>query len=205
MLGCMTGEARAVTIPAPAHDEAKATAPGEKKLVVAGGCFWGMEAVFLHVKGVKNAVSGYAGGSRETANYGQVSSGQTGHAEAVEITYDPSQITMGKLLQVFFSVAHNPTELNRQGPDSGRQYRSAIFVANPEQQKIAADYIAQLNRAEVFGARIATTLEPLDSFYKAETHHQNYVAFHPDSLYVMLHDAPKLVALQETFPDIYVK
>lgn len=205
MFGCMTGEVKAVTIPAALHDEAKATAPGEAKLVVAGGCFWGIEAVFLHVKGVKNAVSGYAGGTKDTATYGQVSEGNTGHAEAVEVTYDPSQVTMGKLLQVFFSVAHNPTELNRQGPDNGTQYRSAIFFATSEQKQIAADYIAQLDKAGVFDKPVATALEPLEVFYKAEPHHQNYVSFHPDSLYVMIHDAPKLVALEDTFPDIYVK
>lgn len=205
MFGCMTGEAKAVDIPAALQDEAKAVTTGDAKLVVAGGCFWGMEAVFLHVKGVKNAVSGYAGGSKETATYEQVSTGQTGHAESVEITYDPAQVTVGKLLQVFFSVAHNPTELNRQGPDSGTQYRSAIFYSGPEQKQIAADYIAQLDKAGVFDKPIATTLEPLEAFYKAEPHHQNYVSFHPDSLYVMIHDAPKLVALEDTFPDIYVK
>ena len=174
-------------------------------IVLAGGCFWGMEAVFLHVKGVKNVVSGYTGGAKDTATYEQVGSGKTGHAEAVEVTYDPSQITLGKLLKIYFSVAHNPTELNRQGPDTGTQYRSAIFYATPRQKDIADSYIKQLDEAKLFDKKIATTLEPLEQFYPAESYHQDYVAFHPDSMYVMIHDLPKVQALKDTFPDLYAK
>ncbi len=206
MLGCSLNEARAVELPDPKKDEkVENTTSDTRSIVVAGGCFWGMEAVFLHLKGIKNVVSGYAGGDEKTATYDQVSSGKTGHAEAVQVTYDPAAISLGQILKVFFSVAHDPTQLNAQGPDHGTQYRSAIFYASPEQKDIASAYIGQLSEAQAFDKPIVTTLEPLEKFYAAESYHQNYVAFHPDSLYVMIHDAPKLVSLKDTFPDLYVK
>lgn len=203
MFGCLTGTVRATPLSDPDFDEKKSV--GEGRIVLAGGCFWGMEAVFLHLRGVKNVISGYAGGSAETATYEQVSRGTTRHAESVEVTYDLSQITLGQILKVYFSVAHNPTELNRQGPDTGLQYRSAIFYASPDQKTVASRYIAQLNGERVFDRKIETTLELLGKFYPAEPYHQNYVAFHPDNLYVTIHDLPKLQALKDTFPDLYVK
>jgi len=205
MWGCSLGNAASVAIPVPIKDDSLATESSEKSLIVAGGCFWGIEAVFLHVKGVKNAVSGYAGGTAETATYDQVSTGKTGHAEAVKIVYDPSQVTIGELLRVYFGVAHDPTQLNYQGPDHGTQYRSAVFYNDETQKDITEAYIRQLDAEKIFDSKIVTTLEPLETFYPAETYHQNYVAFHPDSLYVMVHDAPKLTALEDTFPDLYVK
>ncbi|MDD3020842.1 MAG: peptide-methionine (S)-S-oxide reductase MsrA [Alphaproteobacteria bacterium] len=206
MLGCSLNEARAVALPDPQQDEQVGdAASGTRSIIVAGGCFWGIEAVFLHLKGVKNVVSGYAGGEEDTATYEQVSSGKTGHAEAVKVTYDPAAISLGQLLKVYFSVAHDPTQLNAQGPDRGTQYRSAIFYETPEQKEVASSYIDQLVAAKVFDKPIVTRLEPLEKFYVAESYHQNYIAFHPDSLYVMIHDAPKLVSLKEAFPDLYVK
>jgi peptide-methionine (S)-S-oxide reductase len=192
----------AATIPPPIVDEHTGS-NSERVAVFAGGCFWGIEAVFEHVKGVKNATSGYSGGTAATAHYNVVSTGNTRHAESVQVVYDPSQITYGQLLQIFFSVAHDPTQLNRQGPDEGPQYRSAIFFANPEQQRIAQAYIDQLNKAKVFGKRIATEVVQLDMFYPAEAFHQDYVAHHPNDLYIVMNDAPKVERLRRQFAQWY--
>jgi peptide-methionine (S)-S-oxide reductase len=177
-------------------------APGKlQTATLAGGCFWGIQGVFQHVRGVKQAVSGYAGGSRETANYGTVGRGRSGHAESVKITYDPSVIRYDQLLQIFFSVALDPTEVNRQGPDSGTQYRSAIFPADAEQAKVAKAYIAQLDATKTFSRPIATKIEPGATFYPAEDYHQDYMALNPDAGYIVVNDAPKLRAFQQLFPD----
>lgn len=194
---------RAFIIPPPAADQAASAAATatQEKAVIAGGCFWGVQAVFQHVKGVSNAVSGYAGGQAGTANYNAVGSGRTGHAEAVEITYDPRQITYGQLLQIYFSVAHDPTQLNRQGPDHGTQYRSAVFPANDSQRKVAEAYIAQLNKTGVYPKALATTIEPLQAFYPAEDYHQDYLVRNPNSLYIVINDVPKVENLAKTFPD----
>ncbi|MGA3212708.1 MAG: peptide-methionine (S)-S-oxide reductase MsrA [Terriglobales bacterium] len=192
-------------IPKPAVDAPPAANAGEQTAVVSGGCFWGIQAVFQHVKGVKSAVSGYSGGSASTAEYETVSSGETGHAESVKITFDPAQISYGRLLQVFFSVAHDPTQLNRQGPDTGSQYRSVIFYANDEQKHIAGAYIAQLDQAKSFPHPIVTQVVPLQAFYPAEAYHQNYATLHPDNPYIATYDAPKVAHLQQQFPDIYQK
>ena len=177
---------------------------GEQTAVIAGGCFWGIEAVFEHVKGVTDVTSGYSGGSAKTADYEMVSTGKTGHAEAVRITYDPSQITYDQLLKVFFSVAHDPTELNRQGPDTGTHYRSAIFYANEEQKRIAQASIDQLNQAKVFARPVVTQVVPLDSFYKAEAYHQDFAARNPDHGYIVRHDLPKVENLRRQFPELFV-
>ena len=188
-----------VVIPAPATDLVQ---PGNTAVAVfAGGCFWGVQGVFQHVKGVTRAVSGYSGGAAETATYEQTGSGTTGHAEAVEVTYDPSVVSYGELLQIYFSVAHNPTQLNYQGPDHGTQYRSTIFIANEDQQRTAAAYVAQLDAAKVFDAPIATTLEPLDAFYPAEQYHQDFLTLNPTWPYIAIHDLPKIAALQKLFPE----
>jgi peptide-methionine (S)-S-oxide reductase len=171
--------------------------------VLAGGCFWGVQGVFQHVKGVTAAVSGYAGGTADTAHYKTVGLGTTGHAEAVSITYDPSQITYGQILQIYFSVAHDPTQLNRQGPDEGTQYRSTIFPASEEQQKVAKAYIAQLDGAGLFKSKIATTIEPSKTFYAAEGYHQDFMTLNPTYPYIVIHDLPKVENLQRTFPDRY--
>jgi peptide-methionine (S)-S-oxide reductase len=190
-----------VEIPVPALDEAatgtRATA------VLAGGCFWGVQGVFQHLKGVERALSGYAGGEASTASYRAVSRGQTGHAEAVEIVYDPQQVTYGQILRVFFSVAHDPTQLDRQGPDVGKQYRSAIFYANDEQKKIAEAYIRQLEEAGVYKRPIVTRLEPLQGFYEAEDYHQDYMLEHPTSPYIVMHDLPKVRNFQRMLPELY--
>jgi peptide-methionine (S)-S-oxide reductase len=191
-------------VPAPAVDAPRAPASGHETAVLSGGCFWGVQAVFQHVKGVITATSGYSGGKAKTAEYEVVSTGETGHAESVQIVYDPSQITYGELLRVFFSVAHDPTQLNRQGPDEGTQYRSAIFYANDEQKRIAELYIAQLDRAKVFSRPIVTQVAPLQGFYPAEAYHQNYAALHPNQPYIVFNDAPKVAHLRQLFPDIYV-
>jgi len=190
-------------VPAPSLDSKRASAAAQQTAVVAGGCFWGIQAVFQHVKGVISATSGYSGGSAKAAEYEVVSTGQTGHAESVQIAFDPSQITYGELLRVFFSVAHDPTELNRQGPDDGRQYRSVIFYSNAEQKQIAEAYIAQLDKAGVFPHRIVTQVVPLQAFYPAEAYHQNYAALHPNQPYIMFNDAPKVEHLRQEFPDLY--
>lgn len=189
-------------IPPPAIAEQAGTEPTEVA-VLAGGCFWGVQGVFQHVKGVASAVSGYAGGDRKTAHYETVYSGGTGHAESVRITYDPRQISYGRILQIFFSVAHNPTELNRQGPDFGPQYRSAIFPANAEQARVARAYIAELNQAHAFDAAIVTKIEPGKEFFPAEDYHQDYMTLHPRSLYIVDNDLPKVDDLQRIFPDLY--
>jgi peptide-methionine (S)-S-oxide reductase len=191
------------TFPSPAIDIPKAMATGQQTLVLAGGCFWGMEAVFDHLKGVSSVVSGFSGGRAETAHYEAVSTGQTVHAESVKITYDPSQISYGQLLKVFFSVAHDPTQLNRQGPDSGTQYRSAIFFTNQTQKQVAQAYINQLNQAHIFHQPIVTQLTPLDGFYAGEEYHQNFIAHHPNHPYVVINDLPKLHQLKNQFAALY--
>ena len=200
---CSTADASSTPLPDPEIDAPLAKAKGEQKAVLAGGCFWGIEAVFEHVKGVSDAKSGYAGGDAASADYRKVSSGTTGHAESVLVTYDPSQVTYGQLLKVFFSVAHNPTELNRQGPDRGPQYRSAIFYANEEQKKIAEAYIKQLDRAKVFNQSIVTQVTPLEAFHDAESYHQDYLAQHPDEPYIVINDMPKVENLRKQLPQLY--
>ncbi len=199
-----TAPTRATALPDPIHDEALAAAHGQQTAILAGGCFWGVDAVFKHVKGVTQVISGYAGGVADTAGYEAVSTGTTGHAEAVKITYDPAIISYGQLLKVYFSITHDPTTLNRQGPDSGTQYRSAIFAVTPAQSQIANDYIAQLNTAKIFAKPLVTTVTPLPAFYPAEDYHQNYLALHPGNPYIVINDAPKLVALKQNFPSLYV-
>lgn len=189
--------------PSPAVDSPKASQSGKQTMVVAGGCFWGIQAVFQHVKGVTNATSGYSGGQANTAEYELVSSGQTGHAESVKVTYDPAQVTYGELLKIFFSVAHDPTELNRQGPDEGTQYRSVIFYNGDEQKRIAEAYIAQLDAARVFSNKIVTQVLPLKGFYTAEAYHQDYASNHPTDGYIMFNDAPKVSHLRKAFPELY--
>jgi len=178
-------------------------APAEQTAVFAGGCFWGVDAVFKHVKGVSNVVSGYAGGNAATAHYEQVGNGKTGHAESVRISFNPAQVSYRQLLQVFFGVAHDPTQLNRQGPDVGSQYRSAIFYASAEQQEIAHSYIRQLSDARTFSAPIVTQVVPLQQFYPAEEYHQNYLALHPYQPYIVFNDMPKLAQLRKQFPVLY--
>jgi peptide-methionine (S)-S-oxide reductase len=192
----------AVAIPNPKLDAQLATTKNQQTAVFAGGCFWGIEAVFDQVKGVSKAESGYAGGSADTADYYTVSSGATGHAESVRVTYDASQITYGQLLKVFFSVAHDPTELNRQGPDVGSQYRSAVFFANDEQKRIAESYIKQLDEAKLFSGKIVTQVVPLAAFYAAEDYHQNYLVNHPNEPYIVYNDMPKLVNLRKLLPEL---
>jgi len=192
----------ALVLPAPATD----ASPGQATsavAVLAGGCFWGVQGVFQHVKGVTSAVSGYAGGDKKTAQYEIVSSGTTGHAESVQVTYDPRQISYGRLLQIFFSVVHDPTELNRQGPDTGTQYRSAIFPANAEQAEVARAYIAQLDQAHAFKKAIVTTIEPDRAFYPAEAYHQDFAEKHPSYPYIVVNDRPKVAALRKKFPALY--
>lgn len=191
----------AVVIPAPAIDETPS--PGLEKAVFAGGCFWGVQGVFQHVKGVTNAVSGYSGGEAGTAQYEMVGTGTTGHAESVEVTYDPSKVTYGQLLHVFFSVAHNPTQLNYQGPDRGPQYRSAIFFANNEQKKVAQSYIEQLGKAKVFAEPIVTKMEAFRAFYPAEGYHQDFLTLNPTYPYIVYNDLPKIESLKQIFPDLY--
>ena len=202
-VACQAGNGSSAAVPAPAVDEVKATAPGKQTAVVAGGCFWGIQAVFQHVRGVISATSGYAGGSAKTADYETVSGGRTGHAESVQIVYDPSQVTYGELLRVFFSVAHDPTELNRQGPDEGTQYRSAIFYGTEEQKRIAEAYIAQLDHAKVFHHKIVTQVVALQGFYPAEGYHQKYATIHPNDPYIVYNDAPKVANLRREFPEMY--
>src|SRR5579862_6115037 len=193
----------AAALPAPVEDAPLATASGRQTAVLSGGCFWGVQAVFQHVKGVISATSGYTGGAAATAHYDIVSTGETGHAESVEVKYDPSKITYGKLLQVFFSVAHDPTELNRQGPDDGTQYRSMISYTTEEQKKIAQAYIAQLDQAKVFRSPIVTQVVPFKTFYEAEGYHQNYATLHPNNPYIAINDAPKVEHLKQQLPDLY--
>ena len=203
MQACGAAES-AVALPPPAIDIKASAVPGLQTAVFAGGCFWGVEAVFRHMKGVTSAVSGYAGGVAKTADYESVGSGTTGHAESVKVTYDPAKVSYGQLLTVFFSVAHDPTQLNRQGPDHGTQYRSAIFTASDEQKRVAQAYVAQLDRANVFGRPIVTEIVALPAFYPAEAYHQNYLALHPTQPYIVFNDLPKLANLKTQFPGLYV-
>ncbi|MFT3816835.1 MAG: peptide-methionine (S)-S-oxide reductase MsrA [Rubrivivax sp.] len=191
----------AVRIPPPAKDLPPPSAQGLQKAVFAGGCFWGVQGVFQHVKGVQRAVSGYAGGTAPTAAYELVSTGRTGHAEAVEVSFDPAQVSYGALLQIFFSVAHDPTQLDRQGPDVGPQYRSAIFPAGPDQLQVAQAYVAQLDAARVFGKPIVTRLEAGRGFFPAEAYHQDFMTEHPQHPYIVMHDRPKLDELKRLFPE----
>jgi peptide-methionine (S)-S-oxide reductase len=192
--------ANAAPLPAPALDAPRARTSATQTAVFAGGCFWGVEAVFRHMKGVQSAVSGYAGGRTKNPTYEDVGTGMTGHAEAVEVKFDPSQVTYGELLRVFMSVAHDPTELNRQGPDVGTQYRSGIYFVDDEQKKIAQAYVAQLDAARVYPARIVTEIAPLAAFYRAEAYHQDYLALHPTQPYIVYNDLPKLEALKKEYP-----
>ncbi|MDB5872034.1 MAG: peptide methionine sulfoxide reductase [Ramlibacter sp.] len=192
---------KAVKLPAAAFDAPAAGA--QETAVFAGGCFWGVQAVFQHTQGVLNAVSGYAGGQKETANYNAVGSGSTGHAESVLVTYDPKQVSYGKLLQIYFSVAHDPTQLNRQGPDSGTQYRSAIFYAGAGQKQVAERYIAQLEAAHAFPGKIVTQLAPLSAFYPAEDYHQDYATLHPSQPYIATFDLPKIANLKSVMPEVW--
>jgi peptide-methionine (S)-S-oxide reductase len=193
----------AVAIPDPVVDTPLATATGQQTAVVAGGCFWGLQAVFEHVRGVIAVTAGYSGGPASMAKYEMVCTDKTGHAEAVSISYDPSRISYGQLLKVFFSVAHDPTELNRQGPDTGTQYRSAIFYASAEQKRIAQAYIAQLDRAKVYSRPIVTEVVALNGFYQAEAHHQDYAVQHPDDPYIVINDLPKAANLRKLLPNLY--
>jgi peptide-methionine (S)-S-oxide reductase len=201
--GCTRSAADTVAFPPPTAD--LKVAPGERTrtAVFAGGCFWGIEAVFEHLKGVKDAAAGYAGGSEATANYELVSSGRTQHAEAVRVVYDPTEISYGTLLRVFFSVAHDPTQLNRQGPDVGPQYRSAIFTGDADETQVATAYIEQLDGAKLFRRPIVTEVLPLSAFYVAESYHQDYAARNPNQPYIVFHDAPKIVDLKKQFPQLY--
>lgn len=193
----------AIKLPPPLVDVAPQASTRSQTAVFAGGCFWGVQAVFQHTRGVLQAVSGYAGGTRESADYESVSSGATGHAESVQVTFDPNQISFGKLMQIYFSVAHDPTQLNRQGPDRGTQYRSAVFYSNAEQQQIAQHYIDQLDKAHAFASKIVTQLKPNGGFYPAEAYHQNYATLHPDAGYITTFDLPKIAHLKAFFPDVY--
>ena len=201
-IACSAGFARSnpVALPDPKLD---VPASGPQTAVFAGGCFWGVEGVFEHVKGVTSATSGYSGGAANTANYETVSTGTTGHAESVKVVFDPSKVSYGQLLKVYFSVAHDPTQLNRQSPDVGTQYRSEIFTTNAAQQQVANAYIAQLSAAKVFADPIVTRVEPLQHFYPAEDYHQNYLEMHPHEPYIVYNDAPKLVHLKQLFPALY--
>jgi peptide-methionine (S)-S-oxide reductase len=201
---CTAGKAASLAVPTPTMDATKAAKPGQQTAVIAGGCFWGIQAVFQHVRGVVNATSGYSGGEAKTAEYEVVSTGETGHAESVKVTYDPSQITYGELLRVFFSVAHDPTQLNRQGPDDGTQYRSVIFYGSDEQRKIAESYVSQLDKSGVFPRPIVTQVVPLKAFYPAEAYHQDYATLHPYEPYIVFNDAPKVVHLKQQFPELYL-
>jgi peptide-methionine (S)-S-oxide reductase len=193
----------AVIIPPPLADSSAATQAASEVTVLAGGCFWGVQGVFQHVKGVTRAISGYAGGDAGTAKYESVGSGRTGHAEAVRIGFDPRQISFGQILQIYFSVAHNPTELNRQGPDRGTQYRSTVFAQSAEQARIARSYIAQIDQSRSFGGRIVTTVELEKPFFEAEGYHQDYLALHPDQPYIVINDQPKIENLKRVFPERY--
>lgn len=204
-MACNAVTASGAAIPDPALDAPLASAKGEQTAVLAGGCFWGVEAVFEHIKGVTDVRSGYSGGSAATANYDKISTGESGHAESVQITYDPSKISYGQLLKVFFAVAHDPTQLNRQGPDSGTRYRSVIFYSNEAQKGIAQAYIEQLNEAKVFSRPIVTQVAPLQSFHEAEAYHQDYLANHPNEPYIVINDLPKVENLRKQFPELYVR
>jgi len=199
----MNGTTTGTAVPAPHVDAPRVSHSGSATAVLAGGCFWGMQWVFEHVPGVTNVTSGYSGGAAATATYEQVSAGNTGHAESVRIAYDPSKVSYGELLRVYFSVVTNPTKKNRQGTDTGTQYRGVIFYANPEQQRIAKDYIAQLGASHAFAAPIVTQVVPFKAFYPAEDYHQDYARLNPAALYIAINDAPKVVALQRELPTLY--
>jgi len=202
-LGSRTPEAPKSPFPAPATDSTLAPAKSRQTAVLAGGCFWGVQAVFEHLKGVESVTSGYSGGFVKSPSYESVSMGVTGHAESVSITYDASKITYGRLLMIFLSVAHDPTQWNRQGPDTGSQYRSAIFYANDEQKRIAESYIAQLDAAKVYSRPIVTKVEAFKAFYPAEDYHQDYLKHNPENPYIVYNDLPKLENLKKDFPDLY--
>ncbi|RUL78352.1 peptide-methionine (S)-S-oxide reductase MsrA [Dyella choica] len=202
-LAACTATASTGPFPDPAQDEPKAVAHGTETAVLAGGCFWGMQSVFEHVRGVRRVSAGYSGGNADTAQYDAVSEGNTGHAESVRIAFDPAVISYGQLLKIYFAVAHDPTTLNRQGPDAGTQYRSEIFYANAAQQKVAESYIAQLNAAKVFDDSIVTLVQPLGGFYPAEDYHQDYARKHPDNAYILINDAPKVAHLKQAYPGMY--
>ena len=203
-LGCgANAETINRTIPAPALDQPTTEGSSRQTAVLAGGCFWGMQGVFEHVRGVTKVVAGYSGGDASTAHYEMVGTETTGHAESVEITFDPKEVTYGQLLQIYFSVAHDPTELNRQGPDSGPSYRSEIFFNTPEQEHIARAYVAQLTGAKVFSSPIVTRIEPLKGFYPAEGYHQDYLINHPSQPYIAFNDLPKIDALKRVYPQLY--
>jgi peptide-methionine (S)-S-oxide reductase len=204
LAACMASGAPQTPIPPPKADLLLSSAQGKQMAVFAGGCFWGTQAVFERIKGVVKTTAGYAGGSPATATYDQVTTETTGHAESVEVVYDPSKITYGQLLRVFFSVAHDPTQLNRQGPDVGTSYRSAIFYLNDDQRRIATVYIAQLERAKVFPGRIVTQVTPLKGFYRAEDYHQDYALHNPDNPYIQVCDRPKIDMLKKQFPELFV-
>ena len=194
----------AVKLPDPAADTPLSKAKSTQTVVLAGGCFWGIQAVFEHVKGVSSATAGYSGGAANTAQYETVSTGQTGHAESVKVVYDPSQVSFGQILKVFFSVAHDPTELNRQGPDDGTQYRSVIFYSNEDQKRVAKAYIDQLNHGKLFPEPIVTQTVALQAFYPAEAYHQDYAVHHPNDPYIAINDLPKVDHLKQTLPELYV-
>jgi peptide-methionine (S)-S-oxide reductase len=207
---CNIANSNTTTLPEAVRDTSLEQSVGtacqsQTSIVLAGGCFWGIQAVFQHVKGVTKAVSGYAGGAASTAHYEIVCTEKTGHAESVQVMYNPAQITLGQILKVFFSVAHDPTELNRQGPDDGTQYRSAIFYSTLEQKEVAEAYIDQLQQAKIFKSPIVTRLEPLKAFYPAEDYHQNYARLHPSDPYITINDIPKVKALEKEFPNLYIK
>ncbi len=204
LTGCTVNAAARTPIPAPTTDTTLAKTSGKQTAVFAGGCFWGTQAVFERVKGVVKTATGYSGGSAATATYDQVTTETTGHAESVQVVYDPSKITYGQLLRIFFSVAHDPTELNRQGPDVGTSYRSAIFYANDEQKRLATAYIQQLDAAHIFPRPIVTQVVPLKGFYRAEDYHQDYALHNPDNPYILVCDRPKIEALKQQFPDLFV-
>ena len=201
LLGSIT---LAAALPLLLASSTRTSGRNEQTIVFAGGCFWGVEAVFEHVKGVTSAVSGYSGGTTKSPTYEDVSTGRTGHAESVQVVFDPSQVSLEQLLQVFFTVAHDPTQLNRQGPDRGTQYRSAIYTNGDEQKRVAQAYVAQLDRANAFGKPIVTEIVALPAFYPAEAYHQNYLALHPTQPYIVFNDLPKLANLKTQFPGIYV-
>ena len=198
-LGCFGDAPSTSTLPPPDND---VPPPGVQTAVLAGGCFWGVEAVFRHVRGVSKSVSGYAGGEASTATYQQVCSGRTGHAEAVEVTFDSSVVSFGTLLRIFFSVVHDPTQKDRQGPDIGTQYRSAVFVTSPRQEEVVRAYIQKLNESNLFSSPLATVIEPLRAFYPAESYHQDFLARNPAHPYIVIHDLPKIAALKKHYPDL---
>jgi peptide-methionine (S)-S-oxide reductase len=205
LLAALSPAPAKAAFPDPATDEPLAKAPGKQQIVFAGGCFWGVQAVFKHTKGVISSTSGYSGGTVKSPSYEQVSSGRTGHAESVLVVYDPSQVSFGQLLKVFFSVAHDPTELNRQGPDEGTQYRSAIFFSDENQKRLISSYVEQLNNAKVFRHPIVTQVAAFTAFYPAEAYHQDYAELHPSQPYIYINDLPKIEHLKKDLPELYVK